>query len=1184
MNQSRTVYCTSCARPGDISSPYCPNCGIARALTREKRAGHVAFLLNELRDGPITEQVTPQQAADIAIAYETQLRELTAPAPRRAAAAPSAQPRVSPPSSEAVATRARVRTAAARREPYDWSWLAEQQANLFLFAGAFLTVVAALIYVGYSGQAVSGALKMSLLAVYTLAFLIGGAVCMRYPRVATAGQVFFGIGAILVPLNFAAAHSMLTDRDLSRESLWLAGSLVSAMFYFAVAHIGFGRLYAFGSAVATLSATAAFCVVSHMPVEWTAAVFIGVALAMVCADLFGSEVLRARVGSTWSPVAQAAAVAALAFALLLAPFVADAEYSSDITTRWYLPITFGLFALAAAVPMLRTKRGYFGIATLAGASGAVAGIAYAIEAPAEAYAVAIAALAVLLGATSLAVRAPELARRLPDAATDAAYGAGVLAAGAAMLVAVLVMASASNDENATYVIRSRWFLASSFALGLAFFAPMSIARKQPWDAAAAAAAFGGAWLATVWAFEWPMEAYVPAAAALAPLFGLAVIALKDERVSSRFSADAGDIAYGAGAVATVLAGVIAFGVLEAAAGDAPTYAIRTSWFLAPGFALSAAFFVTMAFVRSQRVDVLASVISTVGLSVALVYGFGISAEYYAFALIGTAIVFGVAARWAPQSDPATRLHSDWREDCFLLGRIAAISGCGVAIAAALVAAAETNNYAPDTRTFLPLAFLSAAAFFAIDASRGRRADTSALVFASATAAAVAIPYAFAAGAEYYGLALAGAGIACAVAPQIWCPTWIERRASDAIGVGAVALSTLPFEGVYAHAPHIGAAVHLAAAMLFAAAAIRDDSTTSIGRLTDVRGLDGVRISMGWLYAGGASATMGYLYVLRGAGSEQEIQSGSLALPLMAAAVVFIVSGAVVRRWRREFSPHLYVMSLIVALGSLASVDDTGTLVILLSVYVGAYVAIAVYEDQPFIAAPSVLFGFALIEALRREVDGPHSVIPIACAAVAIAAYALALVVRRDLPRWSLALRGAGALYALAAPVAGFALLASESDGGLVNGAPVADTWLFQVSTLAVALVGLLGLIESALAGRRWMIVPASGALLAALLLQIARFDPQNAQAYSIPVGAYLVLLAVAGLSRGKLIRELEPAAVYIEAIGAATIMLPSFVQSFSGGWYYQLVLVVEAAAFFCAGIALRRRGILTAAIGFIVLV
>src|SRR5439155_23641841 len=55
--------------------------------------------------------------------------------------------------------------------PRDWSWLAEQQANLFLFAGAFLVVVAALIYVGYSKQAVSGPLKMALFVVYTLAFL-----------------------------------------------------------------------------------------------------------------------------------------------------------------------------------------------------------------------------------------------------------------------------------------------------------------------------------------------------------------------------------------------------------------------------------------------------------------------------------------------------------------------------------------------------------------------------------------------------------------------------------------------------------------------------------------------------------------------------------------------------------------------------------------------------------------------------------------------------------------------------------------------------------------------------------------------------------------------------------------------------------------------------------------------------
>src|SRR4029079_13125587 len=93
-------------------------------------------------------------------------------------------------------------------EPRDWSWLVEQQANLFLFAGAFLTVVAALIYVGYSGQAVDGALKMTLLIAYTGAFIAAGILCRRVPRVEIAGRVFLAIGSVLVPLNFVAARGI----------------------------------------------------------------------------------------------------------------------------------------------------------------------------------------------------------------------------------------------------------------------------------------------------------------------------------------------------------------------------------------------------------------------------------------------------------------------------------------------------------------------------------------------------------------------------------------------------------------------------------------------------------------------------------------------------------------------------------------------------------------------------------------------------------------------------------------------------------------------------------------------------------------------------------------------------------------------------------------------------------------
>ncbi|TAK61634.1 MAG: hypothetical protein EPO22_08245 [Dehalococcoidia bacterium] len=120
--------------------------------------------------------------------------------------------------------------------------------------------------------------------------------------------------------------------------------------------------------------------------------------------------------------------------------------------------------------------------------------------------------------------------------------------------------------------------------------------------------------------------------------------------------------------------------------------------------------------------------------------------------------------------------------------------------------------------------------------------------------------------------------------------------------------------------------------------------------------------------------------------------------------------------------------------------------------------------------------------------------------------------------------------------------------------------------------------------RDWIIAPASAVLLVALLLQIARFDTQNAQAYTTVIGAYLVVLAIVGLSRMKLIPELEEASGYIEALGAATIMLPSFAQSIGGGWRYEVILVVETIVFFAAGVGLRRRGLVSAAAVALVLV
>jgi membrane-bound ClpP family serine protease len=92
------------------------------------------------------------------------------------------------------------------------------------------------------------------------------------------------------------------------------------------------------------------------------------------------------------------------------------------------------------------------------------------------------------------------------------------------------------------------------------------------------------------------------------------------------------------------------------------------------------------------------------------------------------------------------------------------------------------------------------------------------------------------------------------------------------------------------------------------------------------------------------------------------------------------------------------------------------------------------------------------------------------------------------------------------------------------------------------------------------------------------------QAYTAVIGTYLVLLTLFGISRYRLIPGLEESVAYVEALGAITIMLPSFLQSLDGNWRYEMILLVEAAAFLTSGIALRRSGLLGASLFALMLV
>jgi hypothetical protein len=371
---------------------------------------------------------------------------------------------------EAPASPAAPKPAARRvakpRAPRDWSWLADQQANLFLFAGAFLVVIAALIYVGYSGQAVAGALKIALMASYTLAFLAAGVACLRFPKVEIAGRVFVGVSAFLVPLNFVLAGTVISEKDISREAMWLAGSLTTAAFYAGVGALGLGRQYSFASGVALVSAATATVFLADLPAEWAPIPYLSLAIGMALAEIAAPEGFRARVGLIWAKQAHAVTVLSLTFALLAA-LAANAD--EELSTLWFAAPAAGLgLTFYATEAMLRQQR----LAVTGGAvslAGLSASLVYGADISSEYYAFALigTGLAILATARWGVPRLPERFMQ-PSMRTDAVSLAHVATAGG-VLVAVLSAVAAANPDTG-YAPQTPWFLLGAFAAAAAVYA------------------------------------------------------------------------------------------------------------------------------------------------------------------------------------------------------------------------------------------------------------------------------------------------------------------------------------------------------------------------------------------------------------------------------------------------------------------------------------------------------------------------------------------------------------------------------------------------------------------------------------------------------------------------------------------------------------------------------------------
>lgn len=142
-----------------------------------------------------------------------------------------------------------------------------------------------------------------------------------------------------------------------------------------------------------------------------------------------------------------------------------------------------------------------------------------------------------------------------------------------------------------------------------------------------------------------------------------------------------------------------------------------------------------------------------------------------------------------------------------------------------------------------------------------------------------------------------------------------------------------------------------------------------------------------------------------------------------------------------------------------------------------------------------------------------------------------------------------------------------------------NNW-FDVVFVAVPFLRPLRIVRSV---RVLRALRASRAL--SLFAKIAENGREVFGRHTAVIGAYFLLLGLVGLWKFRLVPDLAEAAPFVEAIGAAVIMLPSMIQSLeAGGGRYEWIVLAEAVAFFVASIGLRRRGMLAAAIVAMVLV
>ncbi len=336
--------------------------------------------------------------------------------------------------------------------------------NLTLFLGAFFIVMASLIFVISSWRFLGAGAKAAIMVVFTGAFIGGGLVCLRLPRVRPAGQTFLGIGAILLPLDIIGAYNFfLRDQGISGATTWTFGATICALFYGVLALRQVGRVYAVTALIAVVLAWGGAIAALTIPDPWIGPVFLLLPLILLLAGRVSERtgLGRATFGAFPAWIAQLLIPVGGLFTVATGVF-ADGR-GAPVAALVLVLIFYGLAAATQGRPLLRGLQ--VGGAVLAGALLIVA-LGWLGELPVRDYA------ATTLGGAWLALVVGLLLRRGGEPwhwGALAALGVGWLQLG----LLLLPWGYFVDDGSAAY-----WLLI--FGGALAYAALNLWGLRQPW--------------------------------------------------------------------------------------------------------------------------------------------------------------------------------------------------------------------------------------------------------------------------------------------------------------------------------------------------------------------------------------------------------------------------------------------------------------------------------------------------------------------------------------------------------------------------------------------------------------------------------------------------------------------------------------------------------------------------------